>query len=96
MRRRIHGTGADHARADKKPAKQVVKLQWELLTPFSEFLRTLGTHSGAAATGEDEDEDEEELEAYEESLQRLRVRVGVATRAAHHDSLDLPRRNPMP
>jgi transcription initiation protein SPT3 len=65
---------------DKKPVKQVVKLPWELLTPFTEFLRTLPVALGTSAAGaDDDDDDEEELEAYEESLQRLRVSLGKAS-----------------
>ena len=49
----------------------MVKLPWELLTPFGDFLRTLPSRSGRA--DEDEDEDEDELQAYQDSMQRLRV-----------------------
>lgn len=41
-----------------------VKLSWELVNSFSEFLNA-----------DSDDEDEEELEAYNDSIQRLKVRV---------------------
>jgi transcription initiation protein SPT3 len=54
-----------------KGRKPIVKLSWELLTPFSEFLRALPTQQNRAE--EDEDEDEDELQAHEDIMQRLRV-----------------------
>lgn len=48
-----------------------MKLSWELLTPFSEFLRALPTQQNRAE--DDEDEDEDELQAHEDIMQRLRV-----------------------
>ncbi|EKC97769.1 transcription factor TFIID subunit [Trichosporon asahii var. asahii CBS 8904] len=53
-----------------KGRKPIVKLSWELLTPFSEFLRALPTQQNRAE--EDEDEDEDELQAHEDIMQRLR------------------------
>lgn len=41
-----------------------VKLSWELVNSFSEFLNA-----------DSDDEDEEELEAYNDSIQRLKVRI---------------------
>lgn len=54
-----------------KGRKPIVKLSWELLTPFSEFLRALPTQQNRAE--EDDDEDEDELQAHEDIMQRLRV-----------------------
>lgn len=49
-----------------------MKLSWELLTPFSDFLRGLPTQQNRTVE-EDEDEDEDELQAHQDSMQRLRV-----------------------
>lgn len=56
----------------KQPKKQVIKLPWELITPFQDLLRNLPNWT---TSNEEEDNDDEELEAYEDSIQRLRVRV---------------------
>jgi transcription initiation protein SPT3 len=48
----------------------MVKLPWELLTPFSDFLKGLPSRQNR---DEDEDEDEDEVQAYQDSMQRLRV-----------------------
>lgn len=61
-----------------------MKLSWELLTPFSEFLRALPTQQNRAE--EDEDEDEDELQAHEDIMQRLRVRYGSVEPASDSDS----------
>ncbi|CEL59282.1 SAGA complex subunit spt3 OS=Schizosaccharomyces pombe (strain 972 / ATCC 24843) GN=spt3 PE=1 SV=2 [Rhizoctonia solani AG-1 IB] len=55
---------ADEATA--KPRKMTVKLPWDIVTVYSEVLRT-----GVNAK-EDEDEDEDEVEAHEDSIARLR------------------------
>ena len=47
----------------------IVKLPWDIMTVYSEVLRT-----GVNAK-EDEDEDEDEVEAHEDSIARLRVSV---------------------
>ncbi|WVQ85170.1 hypothetical protein IAT38_007335 [Cryptococcus sp. DSM 104549] len=52
-----------------KGRKQMVKLPWELLTPFSGFLRGL---PNKRVDGEEDDEDDDELQAHEDSMQRLR------------------------
>jgi transcription initiation protein SPT3 len=60
--------------ADKsavKGRKPIVKLSWELLTPFSDFLRSLPTQQNRAE--EEEEEDEDELQAHQDSMKRLRV-----------------------
>ncbi|ODO03231.1 hypothetical protein I350_06076 [Cryptococcus amylolentus CBS 6273] len=49
-----------------KGRKQMVKLPWELLTPFTAFLRSI------PGKEEDEEEDDDELQAYEDSMQRLK------------------------
>ncbi|WVQ76885.1 hypothetical protein IAR50_006559 [Cryptococcus sp. DSM 104548] len=46
--------------------RQMVKLPWELLTPFTAFLRSI------PGKEEDEEEDDDELQAYEDSMQRLK------------------------
>lgn len=55
-----------------KGRKPIVKLSWELLTPFSDFLRGLPTQQNRAE--EEEEEDEDEMQAHQDSMQRLRVR----------------------
>ncbi|KAL1408906.1 Transcription initiation protein spt3 [Vanrija albida] len=67
------GGDVDVDDADKnavKGRKPIVKLSWELLTPFSDFLRALPTQQNRAE--DDEDEDEDELQAHQDSMQRLR------------------------
>ncbi|KAK4688311.1 transcription initiation protein SPT3, partial [Tremellales sp. Uapishka_1] len=54
-----------------KARKPVVKLPWELLTPFSDFLRTLPSQQNRNG-GDDEEEDEEDAQAHQDSLKRLR------------------------
>ncbi|QRW01418.1 Transcription initiation factor IID, 18kD subunit [Ceratobasidium sp. AG-Ba] len=59
----------DEGQADEattKPRKMTVKLPWDIVTVYSEVLRT-----GINAK-EDEDEDEDEVEAHEDSIARLR------------------------
>ncbi|KAG8715847.1 Transcription initiation protein spt3 [Ceratobasidium sp. 423] len=59
----------DEGQADEattKPRKMTVKLPWDIVTVYSEVLRT-----GVNAK-EDEDEDEDEVEAHEDSIARLR------------------------
>jgi transcription initiation protein SPT3 len=49
----------------------MVKLPWELMTPYSDFLKSLPTSS---AGKDDEDEgDDDEVQAHHDSMQRLRV-----------------------
>ncbi|QRW15787.1 fumarylacetoacetate hydrolase domain-containing protein 2 [Rhizoctonia solani] len=55
---------ADEATA--KPRKMTVKLPWDIVTVYSEVLRT------GVNVKEDEDEDEDEVEAHEDSIARLR------------------------
>ena len=43
-----------------------IKLSWELVNSFSEFLNA-----------DSDDEDEEELEAYNDSIQRLKVKSHI-------------------
>lgn len=54
----------------------MIKLPWEPLTSFAEVLKNLPNRA-VGATNVEEEEDEDELEAYEDSLQRLRVRSEV-------------------
>jgi len=60
--------------ADKstlKTRKTMVKLPWELMTPYSDFLKSLPNSS---AGKDDEDEgDDDEVQAHHDSMQRLRV-----------------------
>ena len=49
----------------------MVKLPWELLTPFGDFLRGLPSRQGR--NEDEEDEDEDEIQAYHDSMQRLKV-----------------------
>ncbi|CAK9784096.1 TFIID-18kDa-domain-containing protein [Cutaneotrichosporon oleaginosum] len=58
---------ADKAQKGRKP---IVKLSWELLTPFSDFLRTLPTQQNR--NEEEDEEDDDELQAHQDSMQRLR------------------------
>lgn len=58
--------GADKAAA--KGRKTMVKLPWEVLTPFSDFLRGMPNRPD-----DDDEEDEDEAQAYQDSMQRLRV-----------------------
>ncbi|CAE6463912.1 unnamed protein product [Rhizoctonia solani] len=63
------GVDLDEGQADEattKPRKMTVKLPWDIVTVYSEVLRT-----GVNAK-EDEDEDEDEVEAHEDSIARLR------------------------
>jgi transcription initiation protein SPT3 len=49
----------------------MVKLPWELMTPYSDFLKSLPNSS---AGKDDEDEgDDDEVQAHHDSMQRLRV-----------------------
>jgi len=54
----------------------MVKLPWELLTPFGDFLRNLPSKQGRPE--EEEEEDEDEMQAYQDSMQRLKVRLRVS------------------
>lgn len=54
----------------------MVKLPWELLTPFSDFLRSLPNKRGRLGEDEEEDPDEDEMQAHQDSMQRLRVSRG--------------------
>jgi hypothetical protein len=70
--------------AEKKaPRKEVIKLPWEPLTPFSEVLKSLPNRQNGTV---DEEEDDDELEAYEDSLQRLRVGHGFGLWLVHTQS----------
>lgn len=53
----------------------MVKLPWELFTPFSDFLRNLPSNSSGLNGNRDdeEEEDEDEMQAHQDSMQRLRV-----------------------
>ncbi|GFZ44794.1 Protein SPT3 [Saitozyma sp. JCM 24511] len=59
----------DAEKAAAKGRKSMVKLPWELLTPFSEFLRGVPSKQNRE---DDEDEDEDEMQAHQDSMQRLR------------------------
>ena len=47
----------------------MAKLPWEILTPFSDFVRALPSKQ----LREEEEEDEDEMQAHQDSMQRLRV-----------------------
>ena len=64
----------------------MVKLPWELLTPFSDFLRGIPTKRGGGGginglnannptvnAEDDDEEDDDEMQAYQDSMQRLKV-----------------------
>ncbi|ORY22127.1 transcription initiation factor IID, 18kD subunit-domain-containing protein, partial [Naematelia encephala] len=55
-----------------KSRRTMVKLPWELLTPFSDFLKGLPSSQNRAAAEEEDEEDEDEMQAYQDSMQRLR------------------------
>jgi len=48
----------------------MAKLPWEILTPFSDFVRALPSKQ---LREEEDDEDEDEMQAHQDSMQRLRV-----------------------
>lgn len=52
----------------------MVKLPWEKLTPFADFLRSLPSSHGRSGMDDEDEEDEDEMQAYEDSMQRLKVR----------------------
>ncbi|WWD06054.1 hypothetical protein V865_004139 [Kwoniella europaea PYCC6329] len=60
--------GADD-KAAAKGRKTMMKLPWELLTPFSDYLRTLPSKQNR---DDDEEDDEDEIQAHQDSMQRLR------------------------
>jgi len=53
-----------------KTRKTMVKLPWELMTPYSDFLKSLPTSN---SKDDDDDGDEDEVQAHHASMQRLRV-----------------------
>ncbi|GMK54187.1 hypothetical protein CspeluHIS016_0107730 [Cutaneotrichosporon spelunceum] len=57
-------------KANQKGRRPIVKLSWELLTPFSDFLRSLPTQQNR--NEDEEEEDDDELQAHQDSMQRLR------------------------
>lgn len=64
------GVEMDDADKAAKTRKTMVKLPWDVLTPFNDVLKTLPHRQGR----EDEDEeDDDEMQAYQDSMQRLRV-----------------------
>lgn len=63
-------------KAAPKGRKTMVKLPWELLTPFSDFLKTVPSKQGKmgpAVNDDEDDEDEDELQAHQDSMQRLKA-----------------------
>ncbi|EIW73119.1 hypothetical protein TREMEDRAFT_26842, partial [Tremella mesenterica DSM 1558] len=64
----IEDGAAGGEKAAVKGRKTMVKLPWEVLTPFSDFLKGL---PGRPAD-DDDDEDDDEVQAYQDSMQRLR------------------------
>lgn len=58
-------------KAAMKTRKPIIKLPWELLTSFTDFLRQLPSQGQSG--DDDDEEDEDEMQAYEDSIQRLRV-----------------------
>ena len=53
-----------------KSRKAMVKLPWDVLTPFQDLLKTI-------AHEEEDEEDEDEMQAHHDSMQRLRVSGAV-------------------
>jgi hypothetical protein len=49
----------------------MVKLPWEVLTPFSDLIKSLPSRQNRAE--DDEEQDEDEMQAYQDTMQRLRV-----------------------
>ncbi|WVR03241.1 hypothetical protein IAU60_000232 [Kwoniella sp. DSM 27419] len=60
--------GADDKTA-AKGRKTMMKLPWETLTPFSDYLRSMPSKQNR---DDDEEEDEDEMQAHQDSMQRLR------------------------
>ena len=60
-------------KAAPKGRRAMPKLPWELLTPFSDFVRGLPSRQSRSGLEEEEEEDEDEMQAYQDSMQRLRV-----------------------
>lgn len=51
----------------------MVKLPWEVLTPFSDLMKGLPSRQNRAE--DDEEQDEDEMQAYQDTMQRLRVSI---------------------
>jgi transcription initiation protein SPT3 len=60
----------DTDKSTLKTRKTMVKLPWEVMTPFSDFLKTLPTSMNK---DEEDDDDDDEIQAHHDSMQRLRV-----------------------
>lgn len=54
-----------------KVRNTMVKLPWEVLTPFSDLIKGLPSRQNRAE--DDEEQDEDEMQAYQDTMQRLRV-----------------------
>lgn len=57
-----------------KPKKRIIKLSWDIVTIYSDVLKTVQANHPNRHSGLSDDEDEDELEAHEDSVKRLRVR----------------------
>jgi transcription initiation protein SPT3 len=71
----------DTDKAALKTRKTMVKLPWELMTPFSDFLKTLPTSMNK---DEEDDDDDDEVQAHHDSMQRLRVSLLSSLSASYH------------
>ena len=56
-----------------KPKKRIIKLSCDIVTIYSDVLKTLSTNHPNSHGGHSDDEDDDELEAHEDSVKRLRV-----------------------
>jgi hypothetical protein len=56
-----------------KPKKRIIKLSWDIVTIYSDVLKTLSANHPNRHGGHSDDEDDDELEAHEDSVKRLRV-----------------------
>lgn len=71
----LDGAGDGGDRSTMKGRKTMIKLPWELMTPYSEYLRGLPISLNKE---EDEEEDEDEIQAHQDSMQRLRVSLSLS------------------
>ena len=67
-------------KAAPKGRRAMPKLPWELLTPFSDFVRGLPSRQSRSGVEEEEEDDEDEMQAYQDSMQRLRVSCTMSAR----------------
>lgn len=67
----------DTDKSTLKTRKTMVKLPWEVMTPFSDFLKTLPTSMNK---DEEDDDDDDEIQAHHDSMQRLRGSQSLSSR----------------